>query len=243
MPPPPGIVIEPAKVGDLAQLSKIQVAAYTSDLISHMMTLNRPEEWSYEDLLRSGLEFSFSDPSVIITKAVDQETGHIVAWSCWALKEAVKKNVEPETEETKEDSMGKEVHSANAENESKASAQPAKLGRQVLGQTIGMEAMKWSEEWIGHRKHMVLQGLFTQPQKQGSGIGSALIEFGLERVDDEALPCWVHASPASWKLYAKQGFEEVGKTELNLSEWAPGGKDRDNGWGTYTFRYMLREAR
>lgn len=39
-------------------------------------------------------------------------------------------------------------------------------------------------------------------------------------------------------VYTRAGFEEVGRGEYDLDEWAPEGNK--GGWGVYTFRYMVR---
>jgi hypothetical protein len=74
----PDITIRPATISDVPTLSKIQEAAYRADLVSHLMTLDRPEDWSYEDWLRRTTEPSFQDCSIAFAKAVENATGRIV---------------------------------------------------------------------------------------------------------------------------------------------------------------------
>ena len=57
------------------------------------------------------------------------------------------------------------------------------------------------------------------------------------------MSCWVHASEAGYKPFEKAGFEEVGRLDLDLDEYAlvPREEGEENAkWGSYTFRYMLR---
>lgn len=56
--------------------------------------------------------------------------------------------------------------------------------------------------------------------------------------DVERLPCWVHASPVGHHLYAKAGFQELGRSEYDLERF----DDGNGSWGQYIFRYMQRPA-
>jgi len=69
------------------------------------------------------------------------------------------------------------------------------------------------------------------------------VRRAVDRADELGIPCWTQASPASHTLYARLGFQEVGKNDYDLDEWAPGGKGSNRGWGRYTFRYMVRPAK
>ncbi|KAK2062008.1 hypothetical protein LY76DRAFT_589863 [Colletotrichum caudatum] len=102
----------------------------------------------------------------------------------------------------------------------------------------------WEGRHLCGKKCVVLQALATDPRDQRRGVATELVRHGLEEVvDPQGLPCWVHASPASRNVYVKAGFEEAGRSDYDLDEWAPGGKGGNRGWGRYTFRYMLRPAK
>lgn len=101
--------------------------------------------------------------------------------------------------------------------------------------------MRWEAAHLGGtRAYLVLQALATEPAYQGRGIGSRLVQWGVERAEAQGLACWAHASPAGHSLYARAGFEELGRSDYDLAAWAPGGRAGGRGWGVYTFRYMLR---
>ncbi|WP_371669188.1 GNAT family N-acetyltransferase [Streptomyces sp. NBC_00289] len=62
------------------------------------------------------------------------------------------------------------------------------------------------------RAHEYLWMIAVAPQRQGEGLGSALIETVLDRCDREALPAYLEASSArSRTLYERLGFTLVGR--------------------------------
>ncbi|MEU7722754.1 GNAT family N-acetyltransferase [Streptomyces tibetensis] len=61
------------------------------------------------------------------------------------------------------------------------------------------------------RAHEYLWMIGVAPDRQGEGLGTALIEAVLDRCDRAALPAYLEASSArSRKLYERLGFEPVG---------------------------------
>ena len=78
------------------------------------------------------------------------------------------------------------------------------------------------------------------PAAQGHGVGTALVRWVTDEADKQGICCWLQSSPVAHSLYLRKGFKEVGSLELDLSEFAPGGKEGGWGWGVYKYRYMLR---
>lgn len=66
--------------------------------------------------------------------------------------------------------------------------------------------------------HWYLHTLAIHPEKQRRGYGSALIEPGLNRADEEELPCYLETQRESnIPFYARFGFELTGKISLEDS--------------------------
>lgn len=68
--------------------------------------------------------------------------------------------------------------------------------------------------------HWYLEVLGTDPERQGQGIGAALLAPVLRRCDDEGLPAFLESSkPENVPWYERHGFEVT--EELRLAEDAP----------------------
>ncbi|SLM91943.1 GNAT family N-acetyltransferase [Brachybacterium nesterenkovii] len=63
--------------------------------------------------------------------------------------------------------------------------------------------------------HWYLEDIAVAEGARGMGVGSALIEHGLARVDADALPAYLESTtPASRRLYARHGFGPLGVVDL-----------------------------
>jgi GNAT superfamily N-acetyltransferase len=68
--------------------------------------------------------------------------------------------------------------------------------------------------------HFYLDSLGVEPEWQGRGLGSALMQPILERCDREEIPAYLNAgSPRSRNLYTRHGFEVT--QEFRLPEGGP----------------------
>ena len=91
-------------------------------------------------------------------------------------------------------------------------------------------------------------GLYVAPEYQGQGIGSALMRYGTEKADQDAVFCWVSSSDSGTKAYEANGFQTVETFTVDLDKYAKkdgiriGPKEGDK-WGEYTWRFMVRQPR
>lgn len=68
--------------------------------------------------------------------------------------------------------------------------------------------------------HFYLEFLATRPDRQGSGVGSAVIEVMLERCDAEGVPAYLeNSNPRNEAFYARHGF--VPRRPIPLGAGAP----------------------
>jgi len=65
------------------------------------------------------------------------------------------------------------------------------------------------------KRHRYLMVLGVEPERQGQGVGGALLQPGLEKADRERVPCYLEtAKEINVTFYEKNGFEVVQKVDL-----------------------------
>lgn len=74
----------------------------------------------------------------------------------------------------------------------------------------------FSADWLD------LALLFSDPDYQGKGLGSALVRWGMAQAEKDGVPVYTEASSVGKSLYAKLGFEEV--EEIDLTSLIPDGR-------------------
>ncbi|KAJ5778785.1 acetyltransferase [Penicillium odoratum] len=215
---------------DIPDLVRVHTAAFETDQFSNFMLYGR-EENAHQNVMQKSIEIWLSDPTSKLVKAVAGD-GTIVGWACWLTKD------KDDQDRSKALLKSRSLDTPN-NGESSPMNQPARPRRpaQILSCLMRGDSMRWEENSMKGRKYLVLQALATSPSFQCRGIGSQLIQWGIDIADAEKLPCWVHASPAGHNLYKKAGFQEIGSSEYDLESISSEGR-----WGRYTFRYMQRSA-
>ncbi|KAL6402103.1 hypothetical protein AUP68_14568 [Ilyonectria robusta] len=80
------------------------------------------------------------------------------------------------------------------------------------------------------RPHWYLSLIGVRKEWMGKGAASPLMRWGVERADEDGLPCFLEATPNAKGMYEKYGFRVVGQQEFE----SPSGRVLDF--------YMLRDA-
>ena len=63
--------------------------------------------------------------------------------------------------------------------------------------------------------HWYLMAIGTSPGRQGTGLGSALLELGTARADAAGIPCYLETGTESnVAYYSKRGFEVTGRADV-----------------------------
>ncbi|KAK4202047.1 hypothetical protein QBC40DRAFT_338691 [Triangularia verruculosa] len=67
------------------------------------------------------------------------------------------------------------------------------------------------DKYMGSKSHWYLSLIVTSPEYKGAGAGRILMEWGLQKVDEEGHEAYLEASPEGRPLFEKYGFrvEEV----------------------------------
>ncbi len=92
----------------------------------------------------------------------------------------------------------------------------------VFGRSLGHAQRGLTVMEAGHPRagHYYLDSLGVEPQRQGRGLGSALMRPVLERCDAERMPAYLNAgSPRSRDLYLRHGFQVT--EEFRLPDEGP----------------------
>ncbi len=76
-------------------------------------------------------------------------------------------------------------------------------------------AMEQMGEFHPHEPHWYLAMIGVDPHYRGQGLGAALMETALERVDRDHLPAYLESSnPQNISLYQRHGFEIIGEIKV-----------------------------
>ena len=204
--------------------------------------------------MRSDLPRNLRSRTRVCIKAVDEQTGEAVGWTCWGFRGFAEEEVdalEPlrgSVDEREELGPVSASGSSSSEGQSGTTGELEKVLEESLVRLNALESedmQRWMQILMpdGCRCIFVV-GLYVAPAFQGRGVGSALLSWGTEVADRFGVYVWVHSSEAGWRAFSKHGFEVVGMLEVDLDEWAPKSPPAEEGedanWGMYTFRYMKR---
>jgi len=80
-----------------------------------------------------------------------------------------------------------------------------------------------------------LEALYTLPEHERKGAGTALINWGIRLADSEGLHIRLLATSHSIRLYRKFGFVELEQVTFDLARWG--------GEGDFTYYLMSREPK
>jgi predicted N-acetyltransferase YhbS len=170
-----------------------------------------------------------------VLKAVDDTTGEIVGWACWS-RHGYPDQAPPVPPEAPPVPTQAPPVPANDHH--------GGPGLAALESVTGGDMARWQAILMPPGTTCrILNAVAVSPGHQGRGVGSALIRWGTEGADADGAFCWVHASEAGFPAFARQGFAEVGRLEVDLDDFAPVPPDGEGGtgrWGSYTFRYLTR---
>ncbi|KAH6893146.1 acyl-CoA N-acyltransferase [Thelonectria olida] len=82
-----------------------------------------------------------------------------------------------------------------------------------------------------HRPHWYLDLIGVRKEWMGKGAASALMRWGVDRADEDGLPCFLEATPNGRGMYEKYGFRVVEEQEF------------DSPYGRALDFYMVRDAK
>lgn len=251
------ISLKPVVPSDFPAMAEMCGLAFENDRHTMLKAAHPTKPYNHAAGMTGAFEYWASRPagSLELTKAVDGETGEILGFVCWGM--SLDNADDHKDQNTTEDSPPAEG-GAKGVDESVRKADAAVSTDSIPTQDSGLDPLEQLEEFTS--SHLAeFQGRFkgtrcmyvititVHPKYQSRGVGPALIKKGTGRADTEGALCWVHSSEAGVHMYQKCGFEENETLKIDLDNWArkldikpPTGDDK---WGTYTFRYLIRQPK
>ena len=210
-----------ASEDDIPSLIRVHMAGFGYDNSVRLMFKDK-DEW--EAKLRDMLKTQLSSPNYAVIKAISKDNGNVLGWQTCHF-------------------FGKDdlLESIGAFTGIEESADETNDGKdRTLRSVLDKEYLRVLKEWMTNRKWILFQTLVVDPAAQGHGVGTALARWVTDRADEDGVYCWLISTPAAHGIYLKGGYRDVGSFEVDLGEFAFGGKEGGWGWGMYKVRHMLR---
>ncbi|KAF2673190.1 hypothetical protein BT63DRAFT_410226 [Microthyrium microscopicum] len=189
--------IEPLTDADKDDFMRIHYDAFES--IFQVFYHKRPSPEGFKIMAEERTKV-LGSPATRAFKAVDSETGKIVAASVWKRYPEGRSNEEFLAEL---DSTSNFAPEQNVEAWKAVSAHLLQLRMNI----------------IGARPHLFLSGLIVDPEYQGKGIGKLLMQWGVEEADRYGLFGYIESSEAGKPLYAKYGFKDLCAVDFDITRW------------------------
>ena len=224
MPRPSSTAISfvPASEDDIPSLIRIHMASFAND---NPVRLMFKDNEVYRTMLLDMLKTQLSDSKSAVIKAISKDTGEVLGWQACRFLD-------------KGDVLGSKGAIAGPTEVEHQKEDQREDGR-TLRSVLRHDSVRVQKSWMANRQYIHFNTLVVDPTAQGHSIGTALVRWVTDKADEQSTYCWLQSSQAAHSIYLKAGFKDVGSFKVNLSEFAPGGKE-GWGWGMYEFRYMLR---
>ncbi|HWK79716.1 MAG TPA: GNAT family N-acetyltransferase [Thermomicrobiales bacterium] len=213
--------IRPATGGDVPAMLDVFAGAFANDPHTRLQIA-----WQGADAMRRGMDAAMRSwlaaPAAHLLVAEDAASLAVLGWACWA-------EVAPE----------REAGPVPGDEQAPAvSTSPIEALQRLTGDDI----RQCQRDVLARYGAVdVLVAIAVDPAHQSRGVGSLLIRWGTQRADARDRVCWVHASEAGSRAFARHGFDPHRDLTIELAPFAPPGDDRT--WGTVRFRSMTRQPR
>ncbi|KIV88701.1 hypothetical protein PV10_08359 [Exophiala mesophila] len=204
----PALVLLPASPSDLEAVARVQFAACASDPGFSTVFPNGPTLSCLTHLVRSYENEMDNDLTAHLMIVKEAMEGEVISFAVWHFCPPITPNQE-DSDLQHGDFLF--PNDANKDAGSKIMQNSQKKRQEVVANHIGHG-----------RPYAYLAALGTTQKYQNHGAAKKLLDWGLERADDRAMPVYVEATPVAQKLYQKYGFQEVDTLPLELAPWGKG---------------------
>lgn len=246
----PSFSLKPVTLNDIPALAEMEGLGFETDRHTLLKAAHPTRPYDHAagvpDMIKHRL--SLPEGKVELTKAVDGETGQLLGYVCWAFR--LQTQPRPSSlgqPESKQQESAKQPPGIISQDYVKTRSPDLDSIAQLEELTSSHFADFMNRVMPDGVRCMYVVGLSVHPQHRLRGVGTALMKRGTDLADAEGVFCWVHSSEAAAPMYRKCGFEVDDTLEIDLDHWAepmdikpPAGDEK---WGTYTFRYMIRQPK
>ncbi|KKA29565.1 hypothetical protein TD95_001659 [Thielaviopsis punctulata] len=195
-----GFHIAPMLLPDIPRCFDIYIASFANDVMGSIM-LDVLYPGGITDEVRAGhaqatLEWLTHSTSQYNFKCVDTDSGEIVGMvmADWY------------------------VH-GRSEEERKFAGIPWLEGEhRERAEKILKPLWKAREKYIGGQPHIYCHVIGVDPTHQGRKAGATICQFGKDFAEGAGVPLYFEASPSTWKLYEKMGYELLDEPIVHKAE-------------------------
>lgn len=153
-----------------------------------------------------------------------------IGWACWGRHGY---------DSSRDDRRRPHQDSHQEETDREPTAPPLVIALQDL---TNRHMHEWQAQVVpGQTRCRILTAIAVSPEAQSEGVGSLLVDSGTSRADNDGVFCWVHASEAGVRVFERAGFEQRQQLDIDLNAYVPAAEHSTDRWGTYVFRYFVRE--
>ncbi|RFU24680.1 hypothetical protein B7463_g11657, partial [Scytalidium lignicola] len=199
-----------ATESDAPTLASLMTAAFSACDDAYPLIYASTQPGTHDNLALQWLFSPVQRADRTTFKAVNDETGKVVGFASWSIP------------------AGKAVPAELEEKEDGGS------GGGNLPEIPGMNMALWVEKISGPRdppslalsdpeasntaEDIGLSFFFVHPDYHRQGIGSLLLEWGIEEADKRGVKVWLTSTPQAIGVYQKKGWEIVNEHKVDLGK-------------------------
>ncbi|KAJ4326864.1 hypothetical protein N0V84_002690 [Fusarium piperis] len=183
------IIIRPATEQDIPSMLSVYFSAFSPSLFSQRcFPSSSPDVQAWQaDKLRSQIGAARGNHVLI----AESDSGSVLGWARWVRRPAA-----PSTKTILSESD-----------------YPSSGDRALAVRLFQANADATCKHTMGE-SHWFLSTIATAREAQRRGVGSALMQFGVDKADEEGWMAYLNSSPEGKGLYEKFGFRVVDESEI-----------------------------
>ncbi|KAB8070954.1 acyl-CoA N-acyltransferase [Aspergillus leporis] len=197
---------------DASQLAQINVTSFSpSPFYRHTfadVSVSALHTLKYARALQK-----FTDPKTHVQVAIDPETGLVLGSTRWAI---------PLHYQQKPGSLCELPEDAIKMAADPEKFLPENMNKQFYALFFGM--LKSMRAKYVNNDDIVLEYLAISPEQQGKGIGSQLLQWGIQKADALNARIYLEASVEGYPLYKKYGWRLLEEANLDFESLGGAGK-------------------